>query len=72
MMIAKHISQITGYGGYISRSVHVAGSFYEKLVGTAKSAFKMAVGRRSLRREELETLLHEVEAVAGSRPLTFV
>ena len=37
-----------------------------------KSAIKRSIGRKSLTRVELETMLHEVEACINSRPLTFV
>ncbi|TKR59913.1 hypothetical protein L596_029520 [Steinernema carpocapsae] len=36
-----------------------------------KHAFYKAVGRRILSREELETLLVEIEGVLNSRPLTY-
>ena len=37
-----------------------------------KSALSKSVGSRSLKKAELETTLHEVEACINSRPLTFV
>ena len=37
-----------------------------------KSSLKKALGRRRLSRQELETLLHEIECCVNARPLTFV
>ena len=48
------------------------GGFWERLVGTVKSALKKALGRSCLTRAELETLLHEIEAMINDRPLTFL
>ena len=48
------------------------GGWWERLVGSIKSALKRSMGKRSLTRVELETTLHEVEACVNSRPLTFV
>ncbi|KAJ8018051.1 hypothetical protein HOLleu_44175 [Holothuria leucospilota] len=48
------------------------GGWWEKLVGSVKSALKKSVARASLTRQELETVLHEIEACINSRPLTYV
>ena len=48
------------------------GGFYERMVGTVKSALKKVMGTAFLKVQELETLLYEVEAVVNSRPLTYV
>ena len=48
------------------------GGWWEKLVASVKSALKRSLGKRSLSRQELETLLHAVEACINARPLTFV
>ena len=48
------------------------GGWWERLVGTVKSALRKTLGRRRLCRRELETVLHEVESCVNSRPLTFV
>ena len=48
------------------------GGFYERLIGSVKSALKKTLGKQSLCRQELLTLLQEVEACVNSRPLTSV
>lgn len=48
------------------------GGWWERLVGSTKSALKRSIGKRLLSCTELETMLHEVEACLNSRPLTFV
>ncbi|KAJ8032320.1 hypothetical protein HOLleu_25814 [Holothuria leucospilota] len=46
--------------------------WWEKLVGSVKSALKNSVARASLTRQELETVLHEIEARINFHPLTYV
>ena len=48
------------------------GGWWERLVGSVKTALRRSIGKQSLSRTELETALHEVEACINSRPLTFV
>jgi len=48
------------------------GGFWERLVGSVKSCLRKCLGRRSLTRVELETVLIEVEGCVNSRPLTHV
>ena len=48
------------------------GGWWERLVASVKSALKRSLSKRSLSRQELETLLHEIEACINARPLTFV
>ena len=48
------------------------GGWWERLIGSVKSALKRSLGKKSLTRVELETTLHEVEACVNSRPLTFI
>ena len=48
------------------------GGWWERLVGSVKSALKKTIGTGSLKQVELETVLVEVEACVNSRPLTFV
>ena len=46
------------------------GSIYERLIGSVKYCLKRTLGRRSFEREELYTILIEVELIVNSRPLT--
>ncbi|GFV31656.1 integrase catalytic domain-containing protein [Trichonephila clavipes] len=46
--------------------------FYERLIRTVKLALRKTVGRATLFRDELETLLIEIEGVLNSRPLTYI
>ncbi|GFS88495.1 integrase catalytic domain-containing protein [Trichonephila clavipes] len=48
------------------------GGFYERLIRTVKLALRKTVGRATLFRNELETLLIEIEGVLNSRPLTYI
>ena len=48
------------------------GGWWERLVGSVKTSLRKALGRRRLGRQELETLLHEIECCVNARPLTFV
>ena len=48
------------------------GGFYERLVGIAKRACKKALGKCSVTKEKLSTLLVGVEAVMNTRPLVYV
>ncbi|GFU34142.1 integrase catalytic domain-containing protein [Trichonephila clavipes] len=46
--------------------------FYERLILTVRLALRKTVGRTTLFRDELETLLIEIEGVLNSRPLTYI
>ena len=46
------------------------GGFYERLVGVVKAPLKKVLGNALLRREELATMLCEVESCVNHRPLT--
>ncbi|GFS61188.1 integrase catalytic domain-containing protein [Trichonephila clavipes] len=48
------------------------GGFYDRLIRTVKLALRKTVGRATLFRDELETLLIEIEGVLNSRPLTYI
>ncbi|GFY29237.1 integrase catalytic domain-containing protein [Trichonephila clavipes] len=48
------------------------GGFYERLIQTVTLALRKTVGRATLFRDELETLLIEIEGVLNSRPLTYI
>ncbi|GFQ67383.1 integrase catalytic domain-containing protein, partial [Trichonephila clavata] len=46
--------------------------FYERLIRTVKLALRKTVGKTTLSRDELETLLIEIEGVRNSRSLTYI
>ena len=46
------------------------GSIYERLISSVKYCLKRTLGRRTLEREELYTIMLEVEFIVNSRPLT--
>ena len=48
------------------------GGFWERLVRSIKKPLKKILGRSTLRFDELDTVLVEIEAVINSRPLTYV
>ena len=48
------------------------GGFYERLVGMVKSNLKKVLGKKSVTSDNLCVLIHEIEAVINSRPLTYV
>mgnify|MGYP001792534837 CR=1 FL=1 len=48
------------------------GGFYERLIGVTKRALKKSIGRISLARSQLETVLVEIEAIINTRPLLYV
>ena len=47
------------------------GGWWERLVRSVKSGVRKSLGKRCLRRVELETVLHEVESCVNSRPLVY-
>ena len=48
------------------------GGWWERLIGSVKSSLRKSLGKQCLCRQELETVLQEVECCINSRPLTFV
>ena len=48
------------------------GGFYERLVGIAKRGCKKALGKCMVSKEQLATLMVEIEAIMNSRPLLYV
>ena len=48
------------------------GGFFERLVACVKNCIKKAVGRATLRYDELQTVISEVELTINSRPLDYV
>ena len=57
---------------FIAPSAPWWGGWWERLIGSVKSALKRTVRQRSLTWVELKSTLHEVEACVNSRPLSFV
>ena len=48
------------------------GGFIERLVGVVKRSLLRVVGKTTMHRPELTTLLYEIEAVVNSRPITYL
>ncbi|TKR89590.1 hypothetical protein L596_013669 [Steinernema carpocapsae] len=48
------------------------GGFYERMVQLVKRCLYKAIGNRTLRSEELTTILTEIEGILNTRPLTYV
>ena len=48
------------------------GGFYERLVGSNKTALKKTIGKKYLTSFQLQTFLSETETVLNSRPLMYV
>ena len=48
------------------------GGFFERLVACVKNCIKKTVGRATLRYNELQTVISEVELTINSRPLDYV
>ena len=48
------------------------GGFWERLVGITKTTLKKTIGNSLISRDELHTVLTEVERIVNNRPLTYV
>ena len=48
------------------------GGFYERLVGVVKRALKLALFRKNVSEDELQTLLAEIEQLVNNRPHTYI
>ena len=48
------------------------GGFYERLVGITKRSLKKAIGRCIVTREQMSTIIVEIEAIVNSRPLMYL
>ena len=48
------------------------GGYYERLIGVLKQTIKRAIERKILNLEQYQTLITEAEAVANTRPLTYI
>ncbi|XP_035232305.1 uncharacterized protein LOC118204095 [Stegodyphus dumicola] len=57
---------------YIAEKAAWWGGFYERLIKSVKLALRKTVRKTTLSREELETLIIEIEGFLNSRPLTYV
>lgn len=57
---------------YIAEKAAWWGGFYERLIRSVKLALRKTLKRSTLSREELETVIVEIEGVLNSRPLTYV
>ncbi|GFT78237.1 integrase catalytic domain-containing protein [Trichonephila clavipes] len=60
------------YWQFIIKRAPWWGGFYERLIRTLKLALRKTVGRATLFRDELETLLIEIEGILNSCPLTYI
>ena len=50
----------------------LVGGMWERLVRSVKNCLKTVIGLASLKLDELQTLLVEVECIINSRPITYV
>ncbi|KAF8785766.1 hypothetical protein HNY73_011272 [Argiope bruennichi] len=57
---------------FIFEKAAFLGGIYERLIRSVKLALRKTLIKTTLSREELETLIIEIEGVLGSRPLTYV
>ncbi|XP_064081914.1 uncharacterized protein LOC135198274 [Macrobrachium nipponense] len=48
------------------------GGFYERMVGSVKSALKKAIFKKRINSDELNTIVTEIERLINNRPLTYV
>ncbi|XP_064462757.1 uncharacterized protein LOC135373589 [Ornithodoros turicata] len=67
-----HLADHKIHWKYIIERASWWGGFWERLVRSVKTALRKTLGKNRLTFEELTTVLHGVEAVINSRPLTFV
>ncbi|XP_064120253.1 uncharacterized protein LOC135224858 [Macrobrachium nipponense] len=47
------------------------GGFYERMVGSVKSALKKAIFKKRINSDELNTIVTEIERRINNRPLTY-
>lgn len=71
-VLAEYFGHLAPSWQFIAPLSPWRGGWWERLIGSCKSALRKSVGRSSLSRIELETVMQEVEACMNSRPLTFV
>ena len=72
VQLRKYFGHCSPHWRYLVPRAPWWGGYYERLVGSVKSALKRSLGSKCLTRIELETTLCEVECCINSRPLTFV
>ena len=70
--ICNHFSKLQIRGKFILAKAPWWGGFYERLVGSVKSAIKKCIGNAKLTYNELHTIIIRIEAIMNSRPLTYI
>ena len=58
--------------GTYPRKSCLFGGFYERLVAPVKNCLKKTLGKAKLDFNELLIILHEIELILNSKPLTYV
>ena len=69
-LIHREVSGMTVKWKFICPLSPTWGGWWERLVRSVKLSLRKSIGKSTLSRSELETVLHESEACINSRPLT--